>query len=194
MRVDGVSALVADALLAAVRAWARTASPAAFPADVSVRGWTLVGPVTHAATGRCLLWSRYITPAVLQSAARQGYGGVVGEEAPLREVLTAFQRVSQGRRYGLERRFREPGEQTLRAPGTPRQSLTSREREVLLAYARDHADLPRKDVARVLGLSENSLKTYLSRIRAKLPARSVATRYSLYTTACAWGLVEDAHG
>lgn len=60
--------------------------------------------------------------------------------------------------------------------------LGARELQVAWCYAVEMADRPRADVARVLGISENTLKVHLGRVRSKLAGEPASTRTQLRRT------------
>ena len=81
-----------------------------------------------------------------------------------------------------------------RQPGVPRPQLSSRQREVLAAYASTNDLLP--TVARRLGMDPETVKTHLRRIRAKYAdvGRPAPTRRDLYVRAVEDGLLAPPPG
>jgi len=119
-----------------------------------------------------------------EAAIRAGALGVVGKEIAPAELLQAIERVHRGE-LSVDRRMTERLLATIsRTPPVPRRSaeqekiarLTVRERDIVLSLLRE-AQLPLKQVAGSLGISERTLRNHLSAIYEKL---GVSGRLELY--------------
>jgi DNA-binding NarL/FixJ family response regulator len=117
----------------------------------------------------------YIAPAL--SAGAQGY---LLKDAPPEELVRAVHMLMQGR-AALEPAV--AARMLARIADAPADELSGRELEVLRLLARGDSN---KEIAAQLTLSENTIKTHLSRIFDKLGARS---RTEAVTIAIQRGLV-----
>ena len=119
-----------------------------------------------------------------EAAIRAGALGVVGKEIASTELLQAIERVHRGE-LSVDRLMTERLLATIsRNQTTPARSseeekiasLTARERDIMLSLKRQ-PQLPLKDVAASLGISERTLRNHLSSIYEKL---GVSGRLELY--------------
>ena len=119
-----------------------------------------------------------------EAAIRAGALGVVGKEIASTELLQAIERVHRGE-LSVDRQMTERLLATIsRNQTTPARSsedekiasLTARERDIMLSLKRQ-PQLPLKDVAASLGISERTLRNHLSSIYEKL---GVSGRLELY--------------
>jgi two-component system nitrate/nitrite response regulator NarL len=119
-----------------------------------------------------------------EAAIRAGALGVVGKEIASTELLQAIERVHRGE-LSVDRHMTERLLATIsRNQRTPARSfeeekiasLTARERDIMLSLMRQ-PQLPLKDVAASLGISERTLRNHLSSIYEKL---GVSGRLELY--------------
>jgi DNA-binding NarL/FixJ family response regulator len=119
-----------------------------------------------------------------EAAIRAGALGVVGKEIASAELLQAIERVHRGE-LSVDRRTTERLLETISrsqpAPGRSAEeeriaSLTAREHDIVLSLMRQ-PQLPLKDVAASLAISERTLRNHLSSIYEKL---GVSGRLELY--------------
>ena len=119
-----------------------------------------------------------------EAAIRAGALGVVGKEIASAELLQAIERVHRGE-LSVDRRTTERLLATIsRSQPTPGRSaeeesiasLTAREHDIVLSLMRQ-PQLPLKDVAASLAISERTLRNHLSSIYEKL---GVSGRLELY--------------
>lgn len=127
-----------------------------------------------------------------EAAIRAGALGVVGKEIASAELLQAIERVHRGElcvdRQTTERLLATLSRNPPAAGRTPEEekiaSLTAREREIVRSLMRQ-PQLPLKDVAASLGISERTLRNHLSSIYEKLGASG---RLELYVFSSKHGL------
>lgn len=138
----------------------------------------------HAAGVRVIVHSADESPDVVRAALEAGAKGYVSKRAPLSDLVEGVVSVAAGEHY-LTRRL---AQDTLLAVPARRPLLSHREVEVLLGIAKGRT---RRAVARSLGLSEGTVKTYLERIRGKYRAagRAAGSAVELYQRALEDGLV-----
>jgi DNA-binding NarL/FixJ family response regulator len=119
-----------------------------------------------------------------EAAIRAGALGVVGKEIASTELLQAIERVHRGE-LSVDRQMTErllatiSRNQTAPARSSEEEkiaSLTARERDIMLSLMRQ-PQLPLKDVAASLVISERTLRNHLSSIYEKL---GVSGRLELY--------------
>jgi len=106
----------------------------------------------------------------LYAAVQAGVRGYILKESSANEVVEAIKRVHRGEAVlppALTARLLDE----LSRPGYTPTELTEREREILRYIARG---LSNKEIAAVVGLSENTVKTHVRKILTKLNARSRA--------------------
>ncbi|SFB25957.1 response regulator [Cellulomonas marina] len=132
---------------------------------------------------RVLLHTQEPRPTLVARCLRAGAAGVVGKGEPVESLVAAVRAVARGERWlgGPFAAVLEPGERR-RAP-----QLTPRELEAVRLYA---GGLPLKSVARRMGVSEETAKEHLKRVRRKYLAagRPARTKLDLLVRA-----VEDGH-
>jgi two-component system, NarL family, response regulator len=110
---------------------------------------------------RIILISINETAEDVRAALRAGARGYVPKSLERRTIVEAIRTVAAGRDY-------LPDELTARLEGKSTAAcLTTREVEVLTLIARGY---PNKQIADLLGLSDNTVKTHIAHIFAKLEA------------------------
>lgn len=112
-----------------------------------------------------------------------GASGVVLKTQPLSDLVAAIRQVAVGEPYlNAEWAAALEAESQFHAP-----MLSPRELEALQMYA---TGLPLKSVARLMGVTQDTVRMYLLRVRSKYgqTGRTVATRTDYYIRA-----VEDGH-
>lgn len=115
---------------------------------------------------RLLLFTGERAEAPLEAVLRAGVDGCLLADAPPAELLDAIRRVAAGERV-LDPRLPAVRSEAAR-PRLPA-PLTRREYEVLRRVAMGETN---EEVARALGLSRNTVKTYLQGVLRKLGARN----------------------
>lgn len=135
-----------------------------------------------AAGVRVIVHSSDESPVAVRAALDAGAKGYVSKRAPLSDLVEAVVAVAAGEHY-LTRGL---AQNALLSPRRP--LLSHREVEVLLGIAEGRT---RRAVARSLGVSEGTVKTYLERIRGKYRAvgRAAGTAVELYQRALEDGLI-----
>jgi DNA-binding NarL/FixJ family response regulator len=139
-----------------------------------------------------LMLSTYDDDALVLEALKAGATGYLLKDFPSEELITAIRTVHHSRgilippaiaarvmdRLADERarperaEGREPARAGIPAAAAhPIEPLTPREEEILRLVARGRSN---QEIARVLFLTEGTVKNYISRIYAKLPARDRA--------------------
>jgi DNA-binding NarL/FixJ family response regulator len=133
---------------------------------------------------RVIVHSADESPTSVRAALDAGARGYVSKRAPLSDLLEAVVAVAVGEHY-LTRHL---AQDALLARPVRRPLLSHREVEVLLGIAKGRT---RRAVARSLGVSEGTVKTYLERIRGKYRAagRAAGTTVELYQRALEDGLI-----
>ncbi|MGH3821390.1 MAG: LuxR C-terminal-related transcriptional regulator [Pseudonocardiaceae bacterium] len=126
------------------------------------------------------------TPSAVRAMVRAGASGYVPKSAPLLDIVEAVCAAARGEPYFSQ----NLAYAYLQAPDGERPDLSRREIEVLRGVA---AGRTRSAVARSLGISEGTVKTYLERIRQKYDAVSRPARspVDLYRRAAEDGFLED---
>jgi DNA-binding NarL/FixJ family response regulator len=117
-------------------------------------------------TSRFLVLTTYDTDEYIAPALSAGAQGYLLKDTPPEELVRAVRMLMQGRAA------LEPGvaaRMLARMAESPADDLSARELEVLRLLARGDSN---KEIAAQLTLSENTIKTHLSRIFDKLNARS----------------------
>lgn len=139
---------------------------------LTARGW------------KVLLLTQVRQPALIGRCMRAGALGIVGKHEDLMVVAEAVVAVASGQDY-----VNADWAAALAAvAGDRAPALAPREDEVLRLYA---AGLPMKSVARRLGVGEETVKEYLTRIRRKYldAGRPARTKTDLYIRAVEDGLL-----
>lgn len=139
---------------------------------------------------RVLLYTQETKPGVVTACLRAGAAGIVAKSAALCELAAAVRTVAAGGEHlNAEWAAVIRDDAAWRTP-----NLTGRENEVLALYA---TGLPLKSVARRVGVSENTAKEYLLRVRRKYAAagRPAATKSEPFRVAIEDGIVPppDVH-
>lgn len=132
-----------------------------------------ITPIVAAGATRVLLLTTYDSEGVLAQALRAGASGFLLKSLPPEELLGAIRIVARGDSVidpAMTRRLAARVADSLTPLPTPPEvaTLTAREYEVLLliAEARSNAE-----IAAALVVSEETVKTHVSRILAKLGVR-----------------------
>jgi len=115
---------------------------------------------------RILILSMHLTPEYVFHALRAGVHGYVLKASVSQDIIEAVFAVQAGRR------FLSPGVANVvaeqighRSEGSPLDSLSRREREVLQLVAEGHSSA---ETAKILSLSPKTVDTYRSRLMQKL--------------------------
>lgn len=137
---------------------------------------------------RPLLFTQETRPHVIARCLRAGAWGIVGKHEPIAVLAEAVTTVASGTPHlNPEWALAIEADAGWRAP-----DLAPREREALCLYA---AGLPLKSVARQMGISPDTVREYLLRVRSKYGdiGRPAHTRTELYTRAVEDSLIEAPH-
>ncbi|MFJ4437283.1 LuxR C-terminal-related transcriptional regulator [Streptomyces sp. NPDC088923] len=138
-----------------------SAAPASSSSTNSPRAWT---------GARVLVLTTYDSDADTLPAIEAGATGYLLKDAPREELFAAVRATAAGRSV-LAPAVASRLVTSLRAPAAdeapPRTALSAREREVLALVARG---TPNREIARLLFLSEATVKTHLTHLYAKLGA------------------------
>jgi DNA-binding NarL/FixJ family response regulator len=110
---------------------------------------------------KCVVFSSFASPGDVSGALKEDVDGYILKESLPDELISALRLVAKGRRFFAP----EVLETALDLNDEPLEKLTSRERDVLEALA---DGLSNKEIAETLYISENTVKTHVSRILAKL--------------------------
>lgn len=146
------------------------------PADnvrrITERGW----PV--------LLYTQETNARMVARCFRAGASGIVGKSQDLADLLEAVALITDGQPY-----LSGDWAAALSSDAVAIPSLAPREAEALRLYA---SGLPMKSVARRMGISSETVKDYLMRVRRRYDevGRPAATKTELYVRAVEDGLVE----
>lgn len=150
--------------------------------DVEVEGLEQRIADLCAAGAPVLVWGGYLDDPAVAHLARLGVVGYLSVLAARGHVRDGVARASVASVAAAP----PPGEGRRRSTG-----LAERQRAALRAYLIDHAELPRAEVARVLGISETTLKTHVRRARASLePAERASNRAGLRRALVARGWLD----
>jgi two-component system nitrate/nitrite response regulator NarL len=118
---------------------------------------------------KVLIFTAYADHAALEAALDAGADGCLLKDASKTDLLEGIKRVARGERY-VDPRIADDGHGP--PPGAPRQPgppLTAREYEVLRRVALGETN---PEIAEILGLSRNTVKSYLQTAMQKLGARN----------------------
>lgn len=127
---------------------------------------------------RVLVLSVYHTPGHVLRMVQAGAAGYMFKEAAPEELVRGIERVAQGEPFFSEDVAQIALNQVVRGNGSGVQSLTVREREVLIRIADGKSN---KEIADALGLGVRTVETHRERAMRKLDIHSVAglTKYAL---------------
>ncbi|MYR47499.1 response regulator transcription factor [Streptomyces sp. SID5910] len=129
------------------------------------------------ARAKVLVLTTYDTDSDTLPAIEAGATGYLLKDAPRDDLFTAVRAAAQGRTV-LSPAVASRLVSAVRAPRTPGEALSAREREVLALVARGTSN---KEIARELFISEATVKTHLTHVYAKLGvndrAAAVAVAY-----------------
>jgi DNA-binding NarL/FixJ family response regulator len=139
---------------------------------ITARGW----PV--------LLYTQGTNARVIARCFRAGAKGIVGKSQDLADLLEAVSLIGDGQPY-----LSDDWAAVLSSDAAVIPSLAPREAEALKMYA---SGLPMKSVARRMGISPETVKDYLMRVRRRYDevGRPAATKSELYVRAVEDGLVD----
>ena len=135
------------------------------------------------AGSRVVVVSENQRPAVVAEALRAGALGYVPKSAPAAELAEAIAQVHAGATFMTQTLALA----LLAAPRPARPDLSPQELRTLQMYA---GGMPLKSVARRMGITEGTVKSYVDRVREKYQkvGRDAPTKIDLYQRA-----VEDGH-
>ncbi|MCX4589144.1 response regulator transcription factor [Streptomyces sp. NBC_01340] len=129
------------------------------------------------ARAKVLVLTTYDTDSDTLPAIEAGATGYLLKDAPREELFTAVRAAAQGRTV-LSPAIASRLISAVRAPASAQDSLSAREREVLALVAKG---TPNREIARILFISEATVKTHLTHLYAKLGvndrAAAVAVAY-----------------
>ncbi|GAA2456629.1 MULTISPECIES: response regulator transcription factor [Agromyces] len=179
-------------LVAAVPSWSELLAHPEFPADVVLLDLDLRDniPVSlklsmlKSAGVQTMLMSTYSEPAVVREALNAGALGYLVKSEPVETIVEAIRAARLGDSYitpELETTLADAD--AVQAP-----KLSAQERRVMALYG---AGQPVKAVAFQLGISEETAKSYLKRIREKyrVAGYDVGTKVALRKRAIADGIL-----
>ncbi|HEU4466617.1 MAG TPA: response regulator transcription factor [Agromyces sp.] len=177
-------------LVAAVPSWSELLAHPEFPVDVVLLDLDLRDniPISiklstlKSAGVRTMLMSTYSEPAVVREALGAGALGYLVKSEPVETIVEAIRAAQRGESY-LSRELEDALDDDGAAP-----RLSAQERRVMALYG---AGQPVKAVAFQLGISEETAKSYLKRIREKyrLAGYDVGTKVALRKRAIADGIL-----
>ena len=127
---------------------------------------------------RVLVLSVYHTPGHVLRMVQAGAAGYMFKEAAPEELVRGIERVASGEPFFSEDVAQIALNQVVRGSSNGVQSLTVREREVLIRIA---DGMSNKEIADALGLGVRTVETHRERAMRKLDIHSVAglTKYAL---------------
>ncbi|HEX6956090.1 MAG TPA: response regulator transcription factor [Agromyces sp.] len=177
-------------LVAAVPSWSELLAHPAFPVDVVLLDLDLRDniPISiklstlKSANVATMLMSTYSEPAVVREALGAGALGYLVKSEPVETIVEAIRAAQAGETY-ISTELVEALDDDGAAP-----RLSAQERRVMALYG---AGQPVKAVAFQLGISEETAKSYLKRIREKyrLAGYDVGTKVALRKRAIADGIL-----
>lgn len=149
-----------------VASWSELLADPEFPVDVVLLDLDLKDniPISlklstlKTAGVRTMLMSTYSEPAVVREAMAAGAQGYIVKTEPVEAIVEAIRGAWAGEEYLTP----ELAERLVEEGGLPK--LSAQERRVMALYGAGH---PVKAVAFELGISEETAKSYLKRIREK---------------------------
>ncbi|MEU2738464.1 response regulator transcription factor [Streptomyces sp. NPDC007095] len=122
------------------------------------------------ARAKVLVLTTYDTDSDTLPAIEAGATGYLLKDAPREELFTAVRAAAQGRTV-LSPAVASRLVSAVRAPASTQDSLSAREREVLALVAKGTSN---REIARVLFISEATVKTHLTHLYAKLGVKDRA--------------------
>ncbi|MFJ4685578.1 response regulator [Streptomyces sp. NPDC091377] len=122
------------------------------------------------ARAKVLVLTTYDTDSDTLPAIEAGATGYLLKDAPRDELFTAVRAAAQGRTV-LSPAVASRLVSAVRTPGPGNEPLSAREREVLALVAKG---TPNREIARVLFISEATVKTHLTHLYAKLGVKDRA--------------------
>jgi two-component system, NarL family, uhpT operon response regulator UhpA len=177
-------------LVVAVPSWSELLAHPEFPVDVVLLDLDLRDniPISiklsmlKSAGVRTMLMSTYSEPGVVREALGAGALGYLVKSEPVETIVEAIRAAQRGESY-LSRELEDALDDEGAAP-----RLSAQERRVMALYG---AGQPVKAVAFQLGISEETAKSYLKRIREKyrLAGYDVGTKVALRKRAIADGIL-----
>ena len=177
----------------AVASWSELLAHKSFPVDVVLLDVDLKDQVpislklaTLGSIGvRTLLMSTYSEPALVREALASGALGYVVKSEPVESIIAGIRAAAAGERY-----LSDELELALQS-SSPAPKLSAQERRVMALYG---AGETVKSVAAKLGISEETAKSYLKRIREKYRAAGVdvGTKVALRRRAISDGILLDS--
>ncbi|UOE44563.1 response regulator transcription factor [Agromyces larvae] len=175
---------------AAVPSWSELLASPEFPVDVVLLDLDLKDnipvqiklPTLKAAGAQTLLISTYSEPEQVRGALAAGALGYLPKSEPVETIVEAIRAAHSGDL------FLTPEVEATLADGAQSPKLSAQERRVMALYG---AGQPVKAVAFQLGISEETAKSYLKRIREKyrVAGYDVGTKVALRKRAIADGIL-----
>jgi two-component system, NarL family, response regulator LiaR len=129
-----------------------------------------------ASNGAIVVFSFSDRPSMVRSALRAGAQGFISKAVPRQEIVDGIEMAARGDRVVLTRRPQQTGiDDALRWPGRD-MGLTGRESELLSLLP---TGMTNRELAEHLYVSENTIKTQLRNLYAKLEVRNRAQAASI---------------
>jgi DNA-binding NarL/FixJ family response regulator len=178
--------------------WADLLAHPAFPVDVALLDLDLGDGISaplkiatlRSAGVACVVISTFADPARVRACVSSGALGYVPKSEPAEEIIQAVEAAARGEGYmttGLAALLVADREHQVDGP-SPAPSLSPQETRALVLYA---SGLPMKSVAHKLGVSFETAKGYIDRVREKYArvGREARTKLELNRRAVEDGLL-----
>lgn len=180
-------------IVAACTSWGQLLTHPEHPADVVLLDLDLGDSLPlsvkvsalRSAGSAVVVVSTFADPARVRSAVEAGVHGYVPKSEDAAVLVRAVLDAAAGKRFLTP----ELAAALVSDPGTGRPALSPQEARTLVLYA---SDVPLKSVARQLGVSYETAKSYLDRVREKYEAagRTARTKMELHHRAVEDGWLE----
>lgn len=191
LMLEGLSAWIREAagdleIAAAVPTWTELVAHPAFPVDVVLLDLALGDGVpasakiaaARAAGCAVVVVSATDEAGAVRRALAAGALAYVTKTCPMREIVRAVRRAARGESYLPEQVCAVLD----RSPRPTRPALSAQEARALVLYA---TGAPMKSVARQMGVTEDTARSYIKRVREKYAGAGidVRTKIDLYRRA-----------
>ena len=151
---------------------------------LAVLGFRLNSPSVVSTVSTCLSLRLHSEEQFARRALKAGASGYITKDTPRHELIKAFNRLLEGDRY-VSSTVAEilVTDLTRASPGSPQESLSNREFEVMRLIASGKTV---REIARLLSLSDKTISTYRARLLQKMGLKNnaelihYAVRYHLF--------------